>query len=55
VITTSRDIDREGHSIQKGSKGTIVHVYKGSDCYAAEFTAVPENAIINIYDCDIVT
>jgi hypothetical protein len=52
-VTTSRDIKREGYSIPKESKGTIVHIYKSNEAYAVEFTKVKDNPVVTIYETDI--
>lgn len=52
-VTISRDIKREGYSIPKGSKGTIVHIYKRNEAYVVEFTKVKDNPVVTIYETDI--
>ena len=53
IITTSRDINREGERIPKGSQGTIVHIYIQDTIFEVEFNDLPNNPVITVYKSEI--
>jgi hypothetical protein len=53
LVTTSHKFKREGQLIPADSQGTIIHVYKGKNAYAVEFTDLPNNPIVTMYESDM--
>lgn len=50
IITTNKDINREGEHIPKGSEGAIVHIYKQREAYIVEFD---NDIVVTVYHDEI--